>query len=160
MTIMKWPAFITASAVVVALLMPYGCAGSGEKAEGMGDIISRQVRLMQAAAVNTISEPERREKMLVLIDQFEDTIQQHLRDFEAYAAKFQSLYHDYDTSNAILADELVAFVALRQTQRDRIMELHFKMVALTSAEEWEKIIDHELEAIETGTIVPATGKEG
>jgi hypothetical protein len=98
--------------------------------------------------------------MLALIDRLEETIQQHLRDFKTYSGKFQSLFHDYDTTNDALEKELKEFVARRETQRDRVVELHFKMVALTTAEEWKKIIDQEISAIEDTTLVPAPEKEG
>lgn len=160
MKILKWPVFITASAVVVALLMTHGCAGSDEKPEAMGDAVARQIRLMQAAVVNTVADPERREKLLVLIDELGQTFEQHVSDFEIHSKEFQSLYHDYETTNDTLEEKIHAFKELRESQRDRVLELHFKMVALTTAAEWQEITNHELTTLETGTLIPSTEKEG
>jgi hypothetical protein len=110
-----------------------GCAGATLTPEETLQGASQELR--QTVSKN-VGDPGRRQQMLGLVDQIEST----QRSFSAQAAEFAAQYSrmnaDYGTARAQFEELFSDFNSRRIQSRDRILELHFQLAAMATAQEW------------------------
>jgi hypothetical protein len=113
-----------------------GCAGNKLTPEETLQGASQELR--QTVSKN-VGDPGRRDRMLGLVDQIEGT----QRSFSAQAAEFAAHYSkmnaDYGTPRARFEELFSEFNTRRIQSRDQILELHFQLATMATAEEWKRI---------------------
>ena len=96
--------------------------------------------------------------MLALVDQIEAT----QRSFSTQAAEFATQYSkmnaDYDAPRARFEQLFAAFNGQRIQSRDRIIDLHFRLAALATEQEWKRI--GKAEAKMYGEVAEARAEAG
>lgn len=146
---LRAPAFMAFLLTAAILIGQHGCSSSEMfTVKELKETITLQSGVMRDCVIRFVQDPSRRDKLLVLIDELEKEFQEHNRNFEAFMDSFQLLFCDHDTSREAMEKALREYKATRQKARERILELHYEMVALTTAEEWEKAVEYELKALE------------
>jgi len=145
------PFLILAVSLLAAFLFGhYGCASADRATEAeLEEVIVRQSEMMRDAAKRFIPDPERREKLLLLIDELEREFDAFNRDFTQYAAELRARFKGFDTPRDTLESGIAVYKKRRRAARDKIMEIHYRMVSLTTAQEWEKLVEHEMKAMDS-----------
>ena len=143
-------------ATVIAVAVS-GCAGTTPTPEQAIQDAGRELR--QAVSGN-VADAGRRDQMLALVDQIEAT----QRSFSTQAADFASQYSrmnaDYDAPRARFEELFSAFNEHRIQSRDRVLELHFRLAALATAEEWKPIGKAEAKLYEDAHLARAEAAGG
>lgn len=157
----RGPAFMAFSLMAAVLIGQYGCASSEmQTTEELEDTIIDQSELMRDSVNRFIKDPSTRDELLVLIGEMEKVFQGHTLVFADFMDTFRTLYRDHDTPREAMDDVLHAYKARRQETRERILELHMKMTALTTAKEWRKIVEYELKALDASYKTSNVGTKG
>ena len=147
---LKWPVLIAIGVLVFFLIPEYGCKSddSATKTE-LKDRITQHSDLMRKEIEKILSEEERRNEFLALIQEMEHALYQHTRDFDDFGEEIKELYTDFDSRREVIEESITAYKVKRRQVREQILNIHFKMMALTSADEWEQILAFEMGAIES-----------
>lgn len=136
-----------------------GCAGSSSKATDEEIIRDSSEELRQSVTRN-VEDQSRKDRMLSLVDQIEST----QRDFSIRAAEFAAKYRAmdaaYDTPRAQFDQLFADFNTQRIRSRNRILDLHFQLAALATAQEWSRIGKAESDMYSEVRIARAEPPEG
>jgi hypothetical protein len=127
-----------AVAVVVlgAIILLCSCADTGRTPEQTIQAASQELR--QSVSGN-VADPGRRDQMLALIDQIEATQRTFSTQAADLAAQYSKMNADYDAPRARFEQLFADFNAQRIQSRDRILDLHFRLAALATEQEWKPI---------------------
>lgn len=131
-------------ACAVGLVVP-GCRGTKPPPEAKTQEI---VHKMREAVSRSVEEKDRRDRMLALVDQMEAVERGIHLDVAVFIEKYRGMNGDYEAPRAAFDDLLGEFDARIKNARDRFFDLHFQMTALSTAEEWDRIVKYEVEAYE------------
>jgi predicted nucleic acid-binding Zn-ribbon protein len=95
-----------------------------------------------------IPEPDRRERLLALLDDLAEGLAQLNRVVDQFGAEVKQLNRDYDAARADFHQLLAKFNASRQSVQQRLLTIHFEIKSLTTEKEWADIAKMEREAVE------------
>jgi hypothetical protein len=107
------------------------------------------MQVMSDAVTINVVDSERRNKLLALSWALENTLLSYKQSHASFVSEFSELNRNYDTPRKHLEDLLVSYRNTRKQTMDKVIKLHFEMVAYTTEDEWERIVKHELSAFKT-----------
>ena len=111
--------------------------------------IKNNMQVMRSAVIDNVKDEERQKKLIILNQSLETTLAEYNRAYSSFASEFGKLNRTYDTPREKLEKLLESFRRTRKDAMTEVMDIHFKMVAQTSADEWSHIVKQELKAIES-----------
>ena len=109
---------------------------------------------LKSAIQREVADPGRRDKLLAHADSLEAVLRSHIADYAKFVDEFRRLNDTYDTSPAQLDALFATYEQKRQDSRARLLELHFQVIRLTSAQEWAPIGKAEVEMLQALTTEP------
>jgi hypothetical protein len=137
-------------------LVVSGCRGTKPSPEVKSQ---EYLHKMREAVFRNVAEKDRRDRMLALVDQME-ALERGVNDNAAvFVKKYRELNGNYDAPRAAYDSLFGEFDADVKQARDRFFDLHFRLSALSTAQEWNRIVKYEEEAYEEIT-KPRVQKEG
>jgi len=131
------PAF---AAVAAGLLLFVACSHGPRTAQ---DHLAHGASQMRATITAAIPEPGRRTELLARADRFEHVLQRYAGEFREFEQGLQRANAARDTPPAQIRALFAQFEQKRQAARAEVTDLHFEMVARTSAAEWRRIAKAE-----------------
>lgn len=123
-------------------------------------VIHSQVGALREGIRATVTEPARRDPMLALIDRLEREsllCQEQSREF---SRRLQELNADYATPDAAFEALALEVRGFRDRQREVLVGIHLEMARLATAEEWPRLVKHELGALRSASTISAAGTGG
>jgi hypothetical protein len=135
----------TAGMACAVGLVVSSCRGTKPSPEAKTQEI---VHKMREAVSRSVEEKDRRDRMLVLVDQMEVVERSIHQDLAVFIGKYRGMNGDYEAPRAAFDDLFGDFDARIKKARDRFFDLHFQLTALSTAEEWDRIVKYEVEAYE------------
>jgi len=118
------------------------------------ELLQNNMQVMRGAIVDTVNDKERKKNLLVLTNSLETSLSDYNRAYTNFSLEFGKLNRNYDTSRSEFENLLALFRKKRHSIMNEVTEIHFKMIALTSENEWKKIVKKELEAIKSVRQLP------
>lgn len=145
-TIESFGTHIIAAVMICALgLVVPGCGGAKPSPEAKAQ---GYVHEMREAVSRSVAEKDRRDRMLAIVDQMEALERSVNGSVAAFVKKYRGLNGDYDAPRTAYDKLFGEFDADIKKARDRYFDLHFRLSALSTAEEWNGIVKYETEAYE------------
>lgn len=95
-----------------------------------------------------IPDPDRRERLLALLDDLADGLAELNRAVDQFSAEAKQLNADYDATRAEFQKLMTDFNASRQSVQQRLLTTHFEIKALTTEKEWADIAKMEKKAVD------------
>lgn len=114
---------------------------------------------MREAVSRSVADKDRRDRMLAVVDQMEALERSFNDDVAVFVKKYRALNGNYDAPRAAFDQLFAEFDAGIRKTRDRYFDLHFRLSALSTADEWNGIVKYEEKAYEEIT-KPRVQKEG
>lgn len=112
---------------------------------------------MRATITRIVADPAHRDQLLERANSFERVLADYAVEFESFVGKLHQANRNYDTPPEQIKATFAQFEKVRQTSRAQALDLHFQMLALTSADEWKQIAKAEIQMLETiGAPPPGT----
>jgi hypothetical protein len=130
-----------------AALLVASCLG---KRRGIDERIVDHLEAARAAVRAEVAEPERELVLLQHLDALEVLLREQRESHAALTTRLQALNADPATTTARLQTELDSFIAERNARRARALDLHEAMRDATRPEEWEAIVEAEVQALSLG----------
>ncbi len=143
------------SAIIVLVLMVQACSS--------GPVLTPQQAMeqsfetMRQAAREHIADESRVKRFVAHSLSLQTLLVDYNRAFIRFASELSELNADYRTPRSELEAALNAFTAKRKATMQQAVEIHFDMVGVTMADEWDKIVEHEIKAFEFMGQMPETG---
>jgi hypothetical protein len=95
-----------------------------------------------------IPEPDRRERLLALLDDLAEGLAQLNRTVNQFSLETKQLNADYDATRADFHKLMATFNASRRSLQQRLLTTHFGIKALTTEKEWADIAKMEKKAVD------------
>jgi hypothetical protein len=124
-------AFALALAVAVA-----GCGGSKPSREQV--LTSYGQELREAVSTKVADEP-RKAQMLAILDQLDAVNRGFTQETQDFVESYRELNADYDAPRPAFDRLFSDYSAKRVKARSEILDLHFQLAALATADEWHSI---------------------
>jgi capsule polysaccharide modification protein KpsS len=122
----------------------FGCAKPQQSSTARVDA---PIQEMRHAIEKKIPEPARQAQLLSIVDTLDGVLKEHATDLEMLSRDLSRLNADYDSPREAFDKAVSDFAQRAHSRKQRVLDLHFQMSGLTSAEEWKPISKHEAEAI-------------
>lgn len=100
------------------------------------------------AVREVVPEPERQEELVALVDELERLLGEQSEDLQEAARRMEALNDDPRTTRAAFDAEFRAVTERRRARRDEVFDLHFRLIELTTEDEWKHIGKREAAAFE------------
>jgi|GEM_PF-2523718 len=135
----------TAFVLCVVGVVVSGCRGTKPSPEAKTQDYVHKMR--EAVSLN-VKEKDRRDRMLALVEQMGTVERNFNDDIAEFVETYRGLNGDYMAPRAAFDGLFGDFDARIKKARDRFFDLHFQLTALSTAEEWDRIVKYEVEAYE------------
>jgi hypothetical protein len=148
---------ITAFAIVVicAMLAVPGCGGEQPTREQA--IQSSSQRLRQAVSTN-VADEGRKAQMLVVVDQIEAAQTRFSKEMADFVESYRKLNADYGATRPAFDKLFSDYNVQRIKVRNEALDLHFQLASLSTATEWNPIVEAEVKLYEeVNAVRPAEG---
>lgn len=132
--------------IIIITLVLSGCAS---KPTDPQDVLKDNMQVMRNAVSDVVKDVQRRNNLLALTKTLETTLLAYNQAYTDFAIEFGKQNRKYNTPRAKLETLLTSFRNTRETAMSEVVKLHFDMVAQTTADEWKRIVKHEIKAIKT-----------
>jgi len=129
---------------VVAALAAGGCGKKTTK----GESIERYSEELRERVSSHVPDEQRKEQMLLLVDQLEALLKRFNQQTMDFVASYRKLNADYDSDRPAFDQLFADYSAERISARTEALDLHFKLAALASVEDWESISKAETKLYE------------
>jgi hypothetical protein len=138
----RWIGLSSAIALLAcaAALLVQGCGGKKDKDQAFGQY-SEDLKEVVSAQVQ---DEKRRAQMLVIVDELQTVYRQFSQDTADLVASYRKLNANYDAPRNAFNRLFADYGAKRVRARDEVLELHFQLAALATAEEWDRIAKAEI----------------
>jgi len=141
----------SASLAVAAVLVLFGCAGTPPTLEAT---LGKDTSELKSAIQRAVADPGRRDKLLEHADGIESALRGHAADYGRFLGEYRRLNDAFDTTQVQVETLFAQFDQRRRDTRARLLELHFQMIRLTSAQEWPAIAKVEADMLQSTIAVP------
>jgi len=148
----KDPAARSIGGVALLALALAACSGTPPAPEAM---LEKGTAQMRASIQKAVGDPARRGRLLERTDALERALRGYAGDYKSFVDEFRRLNDAYDTPRGQIETLFARFEAKRGAVRDGLLDLHFQMLALTSADEWPHIAKAEIDLLQTIGALPA-----
>lgn len=138
--LMKW----LAQMLVVLVLLVSGCASKTTDPE---EALKENIRVLRDVITKTVKNEERQKNLLASIQSLESTLSAYNQTYTNFAIEFSKLNRRYDTPREKLEDIQASLRKHRKTTLNKLLAIHFEMVAQTSEEEWKRIAEEEWQRV-------------
>ncbi len=105
------------------------------------------IQKMRQAVSDAVTDHNRKDQMLELVDQMEGVLEGFNADLRAFVDRYTQLNRNYDASREELEKLFVDFQTRRMQAKERIFDLNFEAKALVTADEWYQVLKFEKKAI-------------
>ena len=102
---------------------------------------------MRQAVSDAVTDHNRKDQLLDLIDQMESVLKGFNADLRTFVDRYTQLNRNYDASREKLEKLFVDFQTRRRQAKERIFDLNFEAKALVTADEWYQVLKFEKKAI-------------
>ena len=144
---MRNPAFV-AAALLAGLI---ACADTPPTPEAT---LGKDLSELKSAIQRAVADPGRRDKLLAHADGIEAALRGHAADYGKFVDEYRRLNDAYDTSQTQVEALFARYEQRSKDSRARLLELHFQMIRLTSAQEWPAIGKVEAAMLQATIAVP------
>ena len=134
----------TGLATLAAVLMQ-GCATP--QPSPTEQIADRVVALHDAVTVY-VPDARRKQRLHPAIDSFDDEFKTFGATTVAFYDLLRALNAQPDASRGQFSDLTARYEAEREAHRERVTQIHYHLIALTTAEEWRSLARHEAALLE------------
>ncbi len=86
-----------------------------------------------------ITDSERADRVVSLIAQIDDLIEESQSDLDAHKRKMRALLADFDTSSAVLQSQLDQFNEQRERRQKEVRRISDSIREATTEEEWDEL---------------------
>jgi len=131
-------------ALVFIILLLVGCTKSHTPEE----VVRERTSELRQTVNEVVVDAGRARDINLQIDRVADLGKDYLRTNRAFADELQKLNADYVTPRQRFEEVLIRFETERKKIQADFLRLHFDIVSLTTASEWEKIAKSEIKALE------------
>jgi len=131
----------------LALACALALAGCAKSPITTAELVGGPMLEMRQAVDRNVADPSRQTQLLALVGELDGVLQAHSRDLNTLSGDLSRLNADYDATREAFDTLASAFAQRSQVRKERALDLHFQMVALTSVEEWSPISKREVEAL-------------
>lgn len=132
----KWVAYIS---VVIALAIS-GCASKPSDPE---EALKINIQVLRDVITDTVKDEERRNSLLASTRSLESTLSAYNQAYTNFSIEYGKLNRRYDTPREILEEIQDSLRKKRKSTLDKLLKIHFEMVAQTSEVEWKIISEEE-----------------
>ena len=139
------PRLILLSFFLTTLLTACG----GKEPVAPADVQAEASADLRAAVEGAIDDPGRETDALALLEQFESDVATLRESMIERRAELRRLNADYDTTREELSTYAATMESRIQDNRRRILEARGRLVAATTADEWDAITKADTKAMKT-----------
>src|SRR3954466_9955204 len=132
---------------MLATVLMQGCATPAPSSQS-GQIADRVVAALHDAVIVYVPDPRRRQRLPPAIDSFDDEFRTFGATTVAFHDLLRALNAQPDASRGQFADLTARYDAEREAHRDRVTQVHYRLIALTTSEEWRSLARHEAALLE------------
>lgn len=136
------------AAVLLTLTLAAALAGCARERRAPAELIGDSMRATRDAVEEVVADGQRRTRLLVLVDDLEGLLQAQSADLADLSARLRRINADPDATRSAFEAEVASYTERRRARRSRALDVHFAMMELTSAEEWDEIVERELDAMD------------
>jgi hypothetical protein len=129
---------------LVSLVILLVCAGSltiagcGAK-ETKQQEVERYSQNLREAVSSHVPEEQRRAQMLSIVDQMEALYRRFDQETADFVERYRKLNADYDATRPAFDQLFAEYGAKRIKARSEVLDLHFRLASLATADEWDTI---------------------
>jgi hypothetical protein len=142
---------VKGSIIMLVSLLSLGCAS---KPSDPREQLVSNMQVMRSAISNNVEDAERKQNLLLLTASLEQTLLEYNQSFVDFAVEFGKLNRDYATPREKLQELQASFRTVRASVINKVVDIHYQMVAQTTEDEWKKIVKKEIEALESVRQLP------
>ena len=135
--------------ILLPLIVFIVLSGCASKPSDPQEEIKNNMQVMRSAVIETVKDVERQRKLIILTQSLETALAEYNLAYSSFVSEFGKLNRIYDTPREKLEKLLESFRRTRKDAMNEVIDIHFKMVAQTSEDEWSHIVKQELKAIES-----------
>jgi uncharacterized protein (DUF927 family) len=143
---MRTPALAT-PALLAGLI---ACAG----APSTEATLAKDTSELKSVIQRTVADPGRRDKLLASADGIDAALNKYAADYVRFVDEYRQLNDAYDSQQQQVEALFGRYEQNRKDGRARLLELHFQMIRLTTAQEWPQIGKLEAEMLQSTIAVP------
>jgi hypothetical protein len=120
--------------------------------------IERYSQKLRAVVSTRVADEGRRAQMFVVVDQMEAVHVRFSQESADFVANYRKLNADYDAARPAFDQLFSEYNASRITARNQDLDLHFKLAALATDNEWDAISKAEVNLYEAANAGRASEK--
>jgi hypothetical protein len=135
--------------------------GCGRTKPTAAETVARYSQELRIAVSANVAAEDRKSQMLLIVDQVEALHLRFSQETADFVQSYRKLNADYDAPRAAFDQLLTGYNAQRIQARSEALDLHFKLAALATADEWHAIGKAEGKLYEEATEArhPKEGKQ-
>ena len=137
-----WSALLAILSLCVLFGLFTGCSKIGKKEKAEFKPGSAWIVDMRDRIEDNIQDPDKKTRMLALVDQTETDLLEVDRVVRKLYADLSSLGENYNSTPEQFRKVISEFEASRRQVRERIIDSRFKMRELSTPDEWKKLTDN------------------
>jgi hypothetical protein len=123
-------------------------SGCARDRRSTAEVVGDAMQATRAAVADAVDDRERRAELLALVDQLDGLLQAQGADLEELSRRLRRLNADPDATRSAFEASIATYQERRRARRARALDIHFAMIERTEVDEWERIVDRELDALE------------
>jgi hypothetical protein len=129
---------------LLAILVLAGCASKPSDPE---EALKINIQVLRDVITDTVKDEERRNNLLVSTRSLESTLSDYNKAYTNFSIEYSKLNRNYDTPREKLEEIQASLSKKRKSTLDKLLIIHFEMVAQTSDEEWKRMAKEEWKRI-------------
>ncbi len=138
---------------IIILFLTSACSSGPELTPQQA--LSENLKALRDAATQTITDEARRLQFMQSSRRLERVLFDYNSEYARFAQQMRSLNQVYTTPRSEQEALLAAFTETRQSAMQAVVDIHFDMVEVTTADEWQEIVEYESEALKSMRQLPA-----
>ena len=131
---------------MLATVLMHGCTTPTPSSQS-GQIADRVAALHDAVIVY-VPDARRKQRLHPAIDSFDDEFRTFGTTTVAFHDLLRALNAQPDATRGQFADLTARYDAEREAHRERVTQIHYNLIALTTADEWRSLARHEAALLE------------
>jgi len=123
-------------------------AGCARERRTPVEVIADAMQATRSAIRDEVDDRQRRAELLGLVDELDGLLQAQSTDLEQLSRRLRDINADPAATRSAFEAEIATCRERRLARRSRAVDVHFAMMQRTRPEEWERIVERELGALE------------
>jgi hypothetical protein len=137
-------------ALAAGLMLVVALVACKRERKTTAEVVQVHMQSVREAVRKAVDDEEAEEQLLALVDELATILDANSAAMQQLAGDLWLLNADPESTLESFESKFAEANERRKARRDRALEIHFEMAALTNSSEWKQIANAQLAAIGTG----------